>query len=79
MTAAVVVMSIATIWGSLLLLGPSSPPSWPAGDPEHIWSFLEEVSLALFAFADSDVFTGTERFAPLPDAAEVAMSMEEVI
>ena len=71
--AAAIAMVIVGVWSGVWLLGPASLPTLPGGDPEFVWSFLEEVSLALFALADTDVIAGTEPQAGLSDALESAL------
>jgi hypothetical protein len=71
--AAAVAIAIVGIWSGVWLLDPSSPPTSPAAGQESFWSFLEEVSLALFALADADVIAVMEPLAFLPDASESAL------
>lgn len=66
--AAAVAIAIVGIWSGVWLLSPSSPTTLPGGGQESVWSFFEEVSLALFALADDDVITGMEPLGLLPDS-----------
>lgn len=55
-TATAAVVLIALAWGSLWFQGPSWPNLAPVDGQEAVASFLAEVSLALFASADAELF-----------------------
>lgn len=55
MAAAVVAAVLSVVvWSSGWLLRPMPPSSLSIGERAAVWSFLEEVSLALFATADAE-------------------------